>query len=196
MSIATALFSDSQSRVLRWLFGQPGRGFHLSELRRLTGLGSASLQRELKRLAEAGLVQSERVGNLRRFQANPDSPVFGELVTLTRKTLGAEPMLREALQPLLPGLQGAWIFGSVAKQTDTAQSDIDVMLVGKNLSFAKVLELLLPVEAQLGRKINPTCYTPAEFERRRAEPDSFVNRVLAQPILPLIGQPDESFRAG
>ncbi|HNQ58051.1 MAG: helix-turn-helix domain-containing protein [Burkholderiales bacterium] len=187
MSIASALFSDSQSRVLRWLFGQPDRGFHLSELRRLTGLGSASLQRELKRLAEAGLVQSERVGNLRRFQANPDSPVFGELVALTRKTLGAEPLLREALQPLLPGLQGAWIFGSVAKQTDTAQSDIDVMLVGKNLSLAKVLELLLPVEAQLGRKINPTCYTPAEFARRRAEADSFVNRVLAQPVLPLIG---------
>lgn len=196
MSIARALFSDSQSRVLRWLFGQPDRAYHLSELRRLTGLGSASLQRELNRLAEAGLVQSERVGNLRRFQANPQSPVFGELVALTRKTLGAEPMLREALQPLLPGLQGAWIFGSVAKQTDTAQSDIDVMLVGKNLSLAKVLELLLPLEAQLGRKINPTCYTPAEFERRRAEPDSFVNRVLAQPILPLIGEFHESARAG
>lgn len=196
MSIASALFSDSQTRVLRWLFGQPDRGFHLSELRRLSGLGSASLQRELKRLAEAGLVQSERVGNLRRFQANPHSLVFGELVALTRKTLGAEPLLREALQPLLPGLQGAWIFGSVAKQTDTAQSDIDVMLVGKNLSLAKVLELLLPVEQQLGRKINPTCYTPAEFARRRAEADSFVNRVLAQPVLPLIGELHEPSRAG
>lgn len=196
MSIASALFSDSQARVLRWLFGQPDRGYHLSELRRLTGLGSASLQRELKRLSEAGLVQSERVGNLRRFQANPNSPVFGELVALTRKTLGAEPMLREALQPLLPSLQGAWIFGSVAKQTDTAQSDIDVMLVGKNLSLSRVLELLLPVETQLGRKINPTCYTPAEFERRRAEPDSFVNRVLSQPTLPLTGDLHEPSRAG
>ncbi|MBK7136661.1 MAG: helix-turn-helix domain-containing protein [Rhodocyclales bacterium] len=196
MSIASALFSDSQSRVLRRLFGQPDRGFHLSELRRLTGLGSASLQRELNRLAEAGLVVSERVGNLRRFQANPGSPVFNELVVLTRKTLGAEPLLRDALQPLLPVLQGAWIFGSVAKKTDAAQSDIDVMLVGKNLSLAKVLELLLPVEEQLGRKINPTCYTPAEFARRRAEPDSFVNRVLAQPVLPLIGELHEPSRAG
>ena len=196
MSIASALFSDSQSRVLRRLFGQPDRGFHLSELRRLTGLGSASLQRELNRLAEAGLVVSERVGNLRRFQANPGSPVFNELVVLTRKTLGAEPLLRDALQPLLPVLQGAWIFGSVAKKTDAAQSDIDVMLVGKNLSLAKVLELLLPVEEQLGRKINPTCYTPADFARRRAEPDSFVNRVLAQPVLPLIGELHEPSRAG
>src|SRR5882672_4650145 len=173
MSIATALFSDSQSRVFQWLFGQPEREFHLSELRRLTGLGSASLQRELNRLAKAGLVRSERVGNLRRFKANAQSPVYGELVGLTRKTLGIEPMLREALRPLAHDLQAAWIYGSVAKQTDTAQSDIDVMLVGRNLLLAKVLELLVPLEAQLGRKINPTVYTPAEFAKRRAESDSF-----------------------
>jgi predicted nucleotidyltransferase len=196
MSIATALFSDSQSRVFRWLFGQPEREFHLSELRRLTGLGSASLQRELNRLAKAGLVRSDRVGNLRRFQANAQSPVFGELVDLTRKTLGVEPMLREALLPLAPNLQAAWVYGSIAKQTDTARSDIDVMLVGRNLRLAKVLELLVPLEAQLGRKINPTCYTPAEFQRRRAQPDSFVNRVLAQPILPLLGNVHEPARAG
>ncbi len=196
MSIAAALFSDSQSRVFRWLFGQPDRSYHLSELRRLTGLGSASLQRELKRLVEAGLVRSERVGNLRRFRANAQSPVYAELVGLTRKTLGVQPMLREALRPLAADLHAAWIYGSVAKQTDTAQSDIDVMLVGKNLTLGKVLELLAPLEAQLGRKINPTCFTPAEFKRRRAEPDSFVNRVLAQPTLPLTGESPELARAG
>jgi predicted nucleotidyltransferase len=196
MSIATALFSDSQSRVFRWVFGQPDRSYHLSELRRLTGLGSASLQRELNRLAGAGLVRTERVGNLRRFQANPQSPVYGELVGLTCKTLGLEPVLREALLPLIPDLKAAWVYGSVAKQTDTAQSDIDLMLIGENLLLGRVLELLVPLEAQLGRKINPTCYTSADFERRRAEPDSFVNRVLAQPILPLIGDANELVRAG
>ena len=196
MSLASALFSDSQSRVYRWLFGQPEREYHLSELRRLTGLGSASLQRELNRLAMAGLVRSERVGNLRRFRANPQSPVYSELITLTRKTLGTEPLLREALQPLAPDLQAAWIYGSVAKQTDTAKSDIDVMLIGDNLLLGKVIELLLPLEAQLGRKINPTCYTREEFQRRRAEPDSFVNRVLAQSVIPLIGDAPEPARAG
>jgi predicted nucleotidyltransferase len=196
MSIASALFSESQSRIFRWLFGQPDRAFHLSELRRLTGLGSASLQRELNRLAEAGLVQSERVGNLRRFQANPQSPVYNELIGLTRKTIGLEPQLREAMLPLVPRLKAAWVFGSVAKQTDTAQSDIDVMLIGENLPLGDILEHLLPLEAQLGRKINPTCYTPAEFERRRAEADSFVNRILSQPVLPLIGDPNELGRAG
>ena len=190
MSIASALFAESQSRLFRWLFGQSERSFHMSELRRLTRLGSASLQRELRKLTEAGLVSSERVGNLRLFQANSKSPVFSELVTLTRKTLGIEPMLREALLSLSPQLRAAWIYGSVAKQTESATSDIDVMLVGENLVLGEVLECLLPLEEGLGRKINPTCYSPAEFERRRAEPDSFVNRVLAQPTLPLIGDPD------
>ena len=181
---------------MRWLFGHPERSFHLSELRRLTGLASASLQRELNRLAEAGLIHSERVGNLRRFQANPQSPVFHELIALTRKTLGIEPMLREALRPLESRLRAAFVYGSVAKQTDTAQSDIDLMLVGEQLRLSDVLDLLIPLETELGRKINPACYTPAEFGRRRAEADSFVNRVLAQPILPLIGNVLEPGRTG
>ena len=196
MSIASSIFSDSQSRVYLWLFGQPERSYHMSELRRLTGLGSASLQRELNRLAEAKLVNSERIGSLRCFQANPESPVFDELVALTRKTLGMAPLLRDALMPLTPNLLAAWIYGSVAKQTDTAQSDIDVMLVGRDLLLGNVLERLGPVEAQLGRKINPNIYTPQEFERRKGEPDSFVNRVLSQPVFVLIGDPHGLARAG
>ncbi|WP_294262443.1 nucleotidyltransferase domain-containing protein [Propionivibrio sp.] len=133
---------------------------------------------------------------MRCFQANPASPVFGELKSLIRKTLGIEPLLREALTQLQPKLQAALIYGSIAKQTDTAQSDIDLMLIGTDLSLNLVLELLIPTENQLGRKINPTCYTPSEFERRRAEPDSFVNRILAQPVIPLIGQIDGPSIAG
>ena len=196
MSISSALFSDSQARVLQWLFGQPERSYHLSELRRLTSLGSASLQRELNRLADAGLVNSERVGNLRRFQANPQSPVYQELVSLVRKTLGVAPLLREALHPLAGRLSKAFIYGSVARQTDTADSDVDLLLVGENLSLNEILNLLLPLEAQLGRKINPNCYAPAEYAKRVAEPDSFVNRVLAQVTLPLIGDVDAPAGAG
>jgi predicted nucleotidyltransferase len=191
ISLSSAIFSDSQARLYAWLFGQPDRAYHLNELRRLTGLGSASLQRELNRLVTAGLVMAQVVGNLRRFQANPQSPLYIELVALTRKTLGTVPVLRDALLPLQPHLQSAWVYGSVAKQTDNAGSDIDVMLVGNDLLLSQVLASLEPAETQLGRKINPSCYSPQEFARRRAETDSFVNRVLSQPILPLIGDAHE-----
>lgn len=187
MNLSAAIFTDSQSRLYSWLFGQPERAYHLNELRRLTGLGSASLQRELKRLATAGLIDAQAVGNLRCFQANAQSPVYAELVALTRKTLGTVPVLREALQPLQPNLLSAWVYGSVAKQTDTARSDIDVMLVGNDLLLSQVLATLEPAETQLDRKINPNCYSPQAFARRRLEPDSFVNRVLSQPTLSIIG---------
>ncbi|MEI6027076.1 MAG: nucleotidyltransferase domain-containing protein, partial [Betaproteobacteria bacterium] len=83
-------------------------------------------------------------------------------------------------------LAHAWIYGSVAKQQDTSDSDVDVMLVGVDLSLAEVLQYLQPAEQALGRKVNPTCYTLKEFMFRRAEPDSFVNKVLAQSVISLL----------
>ena len=186
MSLANAIFTDRQARLFRWLFGQPERSFFLNELLRLSGLSSASLQQELKRLTLSGVVLSSRMGNLRVFQANPQSPLFPELVSLTRKTCGVQAALVKALKPLRPRLDRAFIYGSVAKQEDTSASDVDLMLVGLDLTLAEVLQHLQAAEEELGRKVNPTCYTMPEFERRRNEPDSFVNKVLAQPTINLL----------
>ncbi len=190
MSLAHALFTDRRSRIFRWLFGLPERSFHLNELLRLTQLGSASLQQELKQLTAAGLVSTERVGNLKMFQANPNSPVFKDLVSLTRKTVGMQSLLTQALLPLKNKLIKAWIYGSVAQQNDTASSDIDIMLVGHKLRLSEVLECLQTLELELGRKINPTCYTEQEFTVRQADPDSFVSHVLQKPIVDLLEQHD------
>jgi predicted nucleotidyltransferase len=187
MSLSSALFSPSQSLVLGWIFGHPERQFHLNELLRLTQLSSASLQRELNRLSESGIVNSKKVGNLRIFKANSQSPVYQELHSLVKKTLGIDHEISIALTPLHQDLKHALIYGSVAKNTDTASSDIDLMLVGKNLRLSKILDLLTSVESKLGRKINTTCYTPKEFESRRAERSSFVNKVLALPTITLYG---------
>ena len=186
MSLSSALFPERKSRVFKWLFGMPERAFHLNELLRLTQLGSASLQQELRLLTEAGLVSTERVGNLRRFRANPNSPVFTELVSLTRKTVGLKWPLAQALTPLRAQLTGAWVYGSVAQQSDGAHSDVDLMLVGRDLLLSDVLACLVPVEAQLGRKINPTCYSVQEFESRREDPSSFVNKVFQKPVVDLL----------
>lgn len=186
MSLALAVFTDRQARLYRWLFGQPDRSFYMNELMRLTSLSSASLQQELKRLSRAGLVQDTRMGNLRVFRANPASPLFPELVSLTRKTCGVAAVLAQGLAPLRPKLARALIYGSVARQEDNATSDVDLMLVGVDLSLADVLHNLQPAEEALGRKVNPTCYTLKEFEQRRADPGSFVNQVLAQPTINLL----------
>lgn len=122
--------------------------------------------------------------------------MYAELVSLVRKTLGVVSTLREALAPLQERIELAVVFGSVAKQTDHASSDIDLLVVSDTVSVSEILPRVIDAEASLGRKVNPTCYTPREFERRRAEPDSFVNRVLAQPTLVLWGEVHEPAAAG
>ena len=181
MSLANALFAPAQSKIIQWIFGMPARAFHLNELMRLTGLGSASVQREVGRLFDAGLVTDERIANVRRVQANPSSPVFTELISLVQKTLGMVPAVAEALLPLADRIEFAAVYGSIAKRSEHAASDVDVMIVSDTLSFAELVAALTIVQDRLSRVINPTIYTSVEFAARRGQPDSFVNRVLAQP---------------
>lgn len=187
MSSAQALFTQPQAKVMEWVFGQPERWYHIQELIRLTSLASASLQREVKRLHVAGLVVEERIGNLRRVKANPSSPVFADLANLVRKTMGAVPAITNALQPLASSLQLALVFGSVAKGTDHAGSDVDVLLVSGSLQLGDALALLLPLEERLGRRIEVKLYTPDEFSARCAEAGSVVQRIVAGPIELLYG---------
>ncbi len=187
MSPAHGLFTQPQSKVLEWVFGQPERWYHIQELIRLTSLASASLQREVKRLHEAGLVIEERIGNLRRVKANSASPMYADLASLVRKSMGAVPAVMNALQPLASRLQVALIFGSMAKGNEHAGSDVDVLLVSSSVQLGEALALLLPLEEPLGRRIELKLYTPAEFSKRRSEAGSVVQRVLAGPIAVLHG---------
>ena len=191
MSLKDAVFTDSQAKVYLWIYGQPERSYHLSELRRLTGLGSASLQREINRLVVAGLANSTLKGNQRQISANLQSPLFKELSDLTRKVMGAAALITEALRPIEQKIEVAFLYGSVAKQSDRAESDIDIMMIGSDLTLGEVLEQLLPAEEMLCRKVNPTCYTVGEFKKRLSDTDSFVNKVLSQPIIQLFGNMDD-----
>ena len=191
MSLKDAVFTDSQAKVYLWIYGQPERSYHLSELRRLTGLGSASLQREINRLVVAGLANSTLKGNQRQISANLQSPLFKELSDLTRKVMGAAALITEALRPIEQKIEVAFLYGSVAKQSDRAESDIDIMMIGSDLTLGEVLEQLLPVEEMLCRKVNPICYTVREFKKRLSDTDSFVNKVLSQPLIQLFGNMDD-----
>jgi hypothetical protein len=87
-SLADALFTGTQQRVLGLLFGQPTRSYYANELIRLAGAGSGAVQRELARLTQCGLLTMRRVGNQKHYQANPDSPLFAELCSIAQKALG------------------------------------------------------------------------------------------------------------
>lgn len=186
-SLADALFSSTQQRVLGLLFGQPGSSFFATEIIARLGAGSGAVQRELKRLADSGLVSVTRVGNQKHYQANPESPIYAELCAMVRKTVGLVEPLRQALEPARDAIYLALIYGSVAKRRETASSDVDLLLVSDSLTLEDVYRLLRPAEESLGRTINPTLYTEEEFDRRLREDNAFLKRVLAGDVLMLIG---------
>jgi predicted nucleotidyltransferase len=191
VSLASALFTTSQQRVMGLLFGQPGRSFYASELIDRIGGGSGAVQRELARLEASGLATVRRVGNQKHFQANPASPIFGELCSIAAKTFALAEPLRMALSPIAAGIRCAFVYGSVAKGADTATSDIDLFVVSDTLSYAEVFGALEPVSATLGRSVNPTVMTTTELAKRRKQENAFVVRVLGQAKVWVIGAEDD-----
>jgi len=189
--LADVLFSPVQQRVLALLFGQPDRSFQSAELIAMAGSGTGAVHRQLVRLAESGLVTVSRIGNQKHYRANRESPIFPELHSLVVKTMGLAGPLQEALSPFRDQIQAAFVYGSIAKGTDTAQSDIDVMVLCDDLAYSDLYGALQKAEATLRRPVHVSLMTPEEWGRKLASGNPFVTKVQAQPKIPLIGPADD-----
>lgn len=190
-SLADALFSNTQQRVLGFLFGQPDRSFYATELIGLVNAGSGGVQRELTRLEQSGLVAVHRVGTQKHYQANKASPLFEELCGIARKTSGLAEPLRKALEPLASKIAAAFVYGSIAKKQDTAASDIDLMVVSDSVTHGDIYAALEPLVTKLGRPVNPTVYSKHELAHNLKTRNSFVTRVFEQPKIWIIGTDNE-----
>ncbi len=181
-SISTVLFGVTRRRLLAELFGHPGESVHLRQLARAVGTGVGPVQRELARFTTVGLVTRTRRGNLTLYQANPDCPIYPELRRLVQKTAGVTDTVRAALRPVWDRIALAFIFGSVARGEERAESDVDVFVAGE-VEFREVVEALAPAEAASGRSVNPAVYSVDEVRQRLAGPDHFVSRLWEEPKL-------------
>jgi len=188
-SLLDALLPKTRQGILAALFGQPEKPWYVSELARRMGVPSSSLQRELRDLTKAGILKAHRQGRMAYYQANPDSPVFADLRGLLLKTAGLVDVLANALKPLSSKLQLVFVYGSMASGTAQSDSDVDLMVVGK-ISPADLALPLRQARELLRRDVNPTVYTPAEFEKKRAAQDHFLTGVLANPRLIVMGSGD------
>lgn len=189
--LGDALFTTTQQNLLGLLYSRPGKSFYTREILRLTGMGVATIKSGLDRMVAAGILSMNRIGNQHHYQANPDCPIYEELLGIVKKTFGIADALRQALKPVDNQLQIAFVYGSIAKGTDVSDSDIDLMLVGFDLAYGDVIELLMPVELSLARSINPTIYTPEEFYSKLMEGSGFLGRVKDQPKLMIKGVIDD-----
>lgn len=189
-SLSDALFTETQQNVLGLLYGQPERSFYTKEILRRTGMGVATIKRELDRLLSAGILSLSRIGNQHHYQANPDCPIYGELVDIVKKTVGVTGVLLDALEPLAAKIDWAFIHGSLASGKENSISDIDVLIIG-DASFAEVVANLYSAGENLGREINPKIYSKNEWKRLQASGDGFLVEVLSKPKLNIIGDHNE-----
>lgn len=188
--VAGALFTPVQQVVLGLLFGQPDRRFQSGELIRLADSGTGSVHRVLTTLADAGLVSVDRVGNQKYYQANRASPVFDELHGLIIKTSGLLGPLRAALAPLAERIRAAFVYGSIAKGTDRATSDVDVMVISDDVDYTELFSALRPVESALARTVSPNLMSLAEW-RRKEKQAGFAASIARQPRLFVLGSDDD-----
>lgn len=187
IGLSDALFSKVQARVLGLLFGNPDRSFYANELFRLSGSGTGAGVRELSKLTTAGLITVNKIGNQKHYQANRETPIFEELRGIVLKTFGMADVLRQGLLPIANKISVAFIYGSIAKGSDTAKSDIDVMLIGDNIAYPDAYSVLMPAEQQLGRKVSPAIYSKDDVIKKLEKGNAFLTRIIAQPKIFLIG---------
>ena len=185
-----ALLPKTRQGILAATLVQPEKAWYVSELARRMGVPPSSLQRELQDLSAVGILKTHRQGRMVYYQANMDSPVFPDLRGLLFKTAGLVDVLADALKPVAAKLRAAFVYGSIAAGKEQSDSDIDLMIVGQ----VSPTELALPLRRArelLGREINPTVYTPAEFDKKRAANDPFLKQVMDKPKLFVLGKSHE-----
>jgi len=181
------LLGKTRSAVLREMFMNPDRRLSFNELVRRVKSGDGAVARELKILIEAGLVVEQREGNQRFLAARKDSPVFPELKAFISKTSGVPYIVREALTGLEDQITVAFVFGSVARGNEQADSDLDVFVIG-NPGYSTVTERLYQIEERLGRRVQVIYFDPTSPQDRKSLRKSSMKAILAGPKLFVLGE--------
>jgi predicted nucleotidyltransferase len=192
-NLGAVLLGKTRGAVLGLLLGRPDEEFHVRQIARLTGATLGPVQRELKLLAQIGVLKCREVGYQLLYSANPASAIHEELRSFVVKTVGMADVLRAAMKPLAEQIRVAFLFGSFAQGRQREASDVDVMVVG-NISLATVVKALAEAQRRLSRDINPTVYRPAEFAAKLRDGHHFLSAVMDGSKVFLIGGPVELSR--
>lgn len=175
--------------LFRLYFTNPDSEYYLRELERILGFSAANIRRDLVRLMANGLFNTRRQGNLLYYRLNKDHPLYEELKAIIAKTVGVESSLKDIVDST-SGIKSAVLYGSFGSETETADSDVDILIIGEpdeDVLVRKIDQL----EKKIKREINYVIYSPAEYKRRARTKDSFIVNVLERPKVILKGNIDE-----
>ena len=170
---------------MKLLLTNPDREFYIREISRRIGEPLNAVRRELGYLEKAGLVKSRHAGNLKYYTVVQKFPFYPELKKIIYTTVGFGDYLAGRFKDSKQ-IELAFIYGSVAKDEETAKSDVDLFVVGE-IDEDELHELVSQIEKDSGRTINYTLMSRAEFEKRLKNNNSFVKRVMDEKKLVLKG---------
>ena len=188
--LAELLFKDYRRRALSLLLLHADKHYHVREIARLTDTVAGTLHKELSRLADAGLLLKDNVGNQVLYGANRDCPIFEELASIFRKTSGITDVLAGALASFSDKIVAAFVFGSMASGKEAAGSDVDLLVIG-DVGFTEVARAIYSAQEVLGREINPKVYSKEEWNQMLKNKNAFIKEVLKKPKLFIAGSEDE-----
>ena len=186
--LAKILSSKIRAEIFRLLFGTNDKALHMRDIERRSGFAIGTIQGELKKLSKLDLVLKEVDGNRTYYRANKNHPLYNDIHNLVLKTTGLVDVLRNALET--QKIKLAFVFGSFAKGEESADSDIDLMVIG-NLGLRETTKLLSNTQEKILREINPHVYSLDEFIKKYKENDHFVSQVAEGPKIFIIGSEDE-----
>lgn len=187
MALADVLFTKTQQRILSHLLGSGGKSLYLNELVRLADIGKGTIKRELDRMVACGLLLETRTGNRVHFAANPQCPVGDELRSIVSKTFGLAMIIAAALKPAAAAIGYAFIHGPSARGVITPSREIELMVIGNGITYSRIMQMLKPAEAELGRPFDLLIYSVADFNRRLASGNGFLRRAMDQDKIPVLG---------
>jgi predicted nucleotidyltransferase len=180
--------SRTRARLLSWLFAHSGESYSVRQLASVLREDPSNLSRELAKLEDFGILISHRQRNLKFFRANEGCSFGPELKGLIQKTTGLIGRLRTALQTI-EGIELAFIYGSFAKGTENAESDVDLLIVG-DTELDPLDRLFAGLERAFGRTINYVLYSKSEYEAKKIREDAFLIDILSRDKIWIIGRGD------
>lgn len=179
--------SPSFVNILALFLTHPNEEFYQSHIAESSGCALIQTQRALKRLEETGLINKIKSGNRSYYKANQQHPAFEDIKKALYKTVLFGDLLKEALAPIKNKIQLSFIYGSLARGTESSESDIDLFIIG-DLGIRDIAGILSAVGDELGREINPVVYSEKEFKKKIKEGNPFIQEVLNNPKIWLNGE--------
>lgn len=188
--VSAVLFPGTKRKILSLFFLNSDQEFYFSEVVRLTDTRQGVIQRELKTLTEAGILNAEKRGRQKFYSVNRKNSIFQDLRNIIFKTFGVIGQILEALEPLMKKIKVAFVYGSFAKGEEISSSDIDLFIIG-GARLDEIVSALSTVEQAIGREINPTLFSEKEFKSKWSKKNHFLRSIVKTEKEFIIGSEDE-----